>query len=128
LRKKTILFALSTAPFDSRWYTEAKAIFVPMHVHKSLKFSESNYFPLSTVNDLSTTNMHKMFCQKNFLTDSNVIVASGLASIHLVKYSTTTMANLFPPCECGNGPTRSIPHLYNGRVGGMSFVFGEGLD
>jgi hypothetical protein len=37
-----------------------------------------------------------MFCQKNFLTVSNVIVANGLASIHLVKYSTAIIANLFP--------------------------------
>jgi len=37
-----------------------------------------------------------MFCQKNFFTDSDVILASGLASIHLVKYSMATTANLFP--------------------------------
>jgi hypothetical protein len=104
------------------------AIFVPMLVQKSLKFSKSNYFPLSTVNDLSTPNLHTMFCQKNFLTDSEVIVASGSASIHLVKYSTATTTNLFPLCEGGNGPTRSIPHLCNGQIGGMSCVSTEGLD
>jgi hypothetical protein len=82
IAQKTILFALSTASFDFGWYTEVKAIFVPMLVQKSLKFSESNYFPLSTVNDLGTPNLHTMFCQKNFLTDSDVIVVSGLALIH----------------------------------------------
>jgi hypothetical protein len=126
--RKTILFALSTAPFDFGWYTKAKAIFVPMLVQISLKFFELNCFSLSTVNDLGTPNLRTMFCQKNFLTDSDVIVASGLTLIHLVKYSTETITNSFPPCEGGNGLTRSIPHLCSGQVGGMSCVSAEGLD
>ena len=120
IAEKTILFALSTAPLDSGWYTEAKANFVPMLLQNSLKFSESNYFPLSTVKILSTPNLQMMFCQKNFLTVSEVIFASGFASIHLAKYSTATTANLFPPWDGGNGPTRSIPHLCSGHVGGIS--------
>ena len=80
----------------------------------SLKLSESNYFPLSTVKVLGTPNLQIMFCQKNFFTVSEVIVASGLASIHLVKYSIATTMNLFPPCEGGSGLTRSMPHLCNG--------------
>jgi hypothetical protein len=101
---------------------------VPMLLQNSLKLSESNCFPLSTINDLGTPNLRMMFYQKNFLTDSNVMVASGLASIHLVKYSTATTTNLFPPCEGGSGPTRSIPHLCNDQVGGMSCVSTKGLD
>ena len=67
-----------------------------MLLQNSLNLSESNCFPLSTVNVLGTSNLQIMFCQKNFFTVSKVIVASGLASIHLVKYSIATTANLFP--------------------------------
>ena len=63
----------------------------------SLIFSESNYFPLSTFNKLGTPNLHTMFCQKNILIVSKVFVASGFASIHLVKYSMEMTVNLFPP-------------------------------
>jgi hypothetical protein len=33
---------------------------------------------------------------EDFFTDSEVMVAKGFASIHLVKYSIATTANLFP--------------------------------
>ena len=69
-----------------------------------------------------------MFCQKNFFTASEVIVASGLASIHLLKYSIATTVNLFPPCDGGSGPTRSMPHICNGQVGGMSCTTTKGFD
>ena len=69
---------------------------VPKLLQNSLNLSESNCFPLSTVSVLGTPNLQIMFCQKNFFTDSEVIVASGFASIHLVKYSIATTANLFP--------------------------------
>jgi hypothetical protein len=35
-----------------------------------------------------------MFCQKNFWTVTEVIVAKGFASIHLEKYSTATTTYL----------------------------------
>ena len=69
-----------------------------------------------------------MFCQKNFLIVYEVMVASGFASIHLVKYSMATTANLFPPWAVGIGPTRSIPHLCNGHDAEMSWVCAEGPD
>jgi hypothetical protein len=68
-----------------------------------------------------------MFCQKSFLIVFEVIDASGLASIHLVNYSMAMTVNLFPPWVVGSGPTRSIPHLYNGHVGDMSCVGAEGF-
>ena len=101
---------------------------MPMLWQDSLNLSESNCFPLSTVKVFSTPNLQIMFCQKNFFTASKVIVASGLASIHLVKYSITTTANLFPPCQGGSGLTRFMPHLCNGQVGGMSRTTAEGFD
>jgi len=76
---------------------------------------------------LGTPNLQTKFRQKSFFTDYEVMVARGFASIHLVKYSIATTANLFPPCEGGRGPTRSIPHLCNGQVGDMSCVAAEGL-
>jgi hypothetical protein len=77
---------------------------------------------------LGTPNLQMMFCQKNFFIDSKVIVAKGFASIHVVKYSIATTTNLFLPYEGGNGPTRSMPHLCNGQVGGMSCTVAEGFD
>ena len=69
---------------------------MPMLWQNSLNLSELNCFPLSTVKVLGTPKLEIMFYQKNFFTVSEVIVASGLASIHLVKYSIATTANLFP--------------------------------
>jgi hypothetical protein len=39
-----------------------------------------------------------MFCQKNFWTVAEVIVARGLALIHFGKYSTTTTTYFKFPC------------------------------
>ena len=105
-----------------------KATLVPILLQNSLKLSKSNCFLLSTVRDLGTSNLQIMFYQKNSFTISDVILASGLASINLVKNSMATTANLFPPCSGGNGPTRSIPHLWRGQVGGMSCTMAEGFD
>ena len=76
---------------------------------------------------LGTPNLQTKFRQKSFFTDYEVMVARGFASIHLVKYSIATTANLFPPYEGGKGPIRSIPHLCNGQVGDISYVAAEGL-
>jgi hypothetical protein len=91
-----------------------------MLVQNSLNLLESNCLLLSTVSVLGTPNLHTLFCQKIFFTELEVIDASGFASIHLVKYSIATIANLFPPCEGGKGPTRSMPHLWSGHIGGIS--------
>jgi hypothetical protein len=96
-----------------------------MLVQNSLNLLESNCLPLSTVSVLGTPNLHTMFCQKNFFTEIEVIDASSFASIHLVKYSTATTANLFPPCEGGRGPTRLMPHLWSGHIGGISCIFAK---
>jgi hypothetical protein len=94
---KILPLARSTMPLDCGWYTEAKAILVPMEKQKSLKSWLSNYLPLSTVSSNGTPNRQTMFYQKNFWAVFNVIVDTALASIHLVKYSTTTKVNLgFP--------------------------------
>jgi hypothetical protein len=52
---------------------------------------------LSTVSSDGTPKRQTMFCQKIFWAVFDVIVETALASIHLVKYSTATKANLrFP--------------------------------
>jgi hypothetical protein len=58
--------ALSTSPFDSGCRTDAKWIFVPICSQNSLKASESNYVPLSTVMAFGTPKRQTIFCQKNF--------------------------------------------------------------
>ena len=97
--------ALSTSPFDSGCLTDAKWIFVPIWSQKSLKASESNCVPLSTVIAFGTPKRQTIFCQKNFWTVAEVIVAKGFASIHLEKYSTATTTYLRFPWADGNGRT-----------------------
>ena len=56
------LLAIFTTPFDSGWYTEAKATLVPILLQNSFKLSESNCFPLLTVRVLGTPNLQITFC------------------------------------------------------------------
>jgi hypothetical protein len=94
---KILPLARSTTPLDCGWYTEAKTGLVPMEKQKSLKSWLSNYLPLSTVSSDGTPKQQTMFCQKNFCAVFDVLVDTALASIHFVKYSTATKANLrFP--------------------------------
>jgi hypothetical protein len=94
---KILPLARSTTLLDYGWYTEAKTGLVPMEKQKSLKSWLSNCLPLSTVSSDGTPKRQTMFCQKNFCAVFNVMVDTALASIHLVKYSTATKANLrFP--------------------------------
>jgi hypothetical protein len=60
-----------------------------------------------------TPNRQTIFCQKNFWIVAEVIVARGLTSIHLEKYSTTTPTYFKFPCavEVGLvslGPTFAV--------------------
>src|SRR5690348_13051830 len=110
-------FALSTSPFDSEYLTDAKWIFVPICSQNSLNASASNCVPLSTVIAFDTLKRQTIFCQKNFWTVTEVIVAKGFASIHLEKYSTVTTTYFRFPCAGGSGPSKSRPHLCNGQVG-----------
>jgi hypothetical protein len=112
-----ISFALSTRPLDSGCLTDAKWIFVPIWSQKSLNASASNCVPLSTVIAFGTPKRQTIFCQKNFWTVTEVIVAKGFASIHLEKYSTATTTYFKLPCAGGSGPNKSRPRLCNGQVG-----------
>jgi hypothetical protein len=58
--------ALSTAPLDCSWYTEAKHKLLPSSVQNYLKVVQSTCLPLSTVTSLGTPKQHTMLCQKNF--------------------------------------------------------------
>jgi hypothetical protein len=82
---------------------------VPIEKQKSLKSWLSNCLSLSTVSSDGTPNRQTMFCQKNFWAVYDVIVDTALASIHLVKYSTTTKVNLRFPWAVGSGLTMSRP-------------------
>jgi hypothetical protein len=63
-----------------------------------LKASASNCVLLSTVIAFGTPKRQTMFCQKNFWTVTEVIVAKGFALIHLEKSSTATTTYLKLPC------------------------------
>jgi hypothetical protein len=64
---------------------------------ETLKSWLSNCLPLSTVSSDGTPKRQTMFCQKNFYAVFDVMVDTALASIHFVKYSTMTKANLMFP-------------------------------
>jgi hypothetical protein len=55
------------------------------------------------------------------------MVETALASIHLVKYSTTTKTNLRLPRAVGSGPSMSRPQRCRGYEWEMSFVSCEGV-
>jgi hypothetical protein len=84
-------------PLDCGWYTEAMTGLVPMEKQKSLKSWLSHCLLLSNVSSDGTPKRQTMFCQKNFCAVFDVMVDTVLASIHFVKYSMATKANLrFP--------------------------------
>ena len=89
---RIMLFALLTRPLDCGCLTKAKQTFFPIYKQNSLNTSLLNWVPLSNVSSLGTPNPHMICCQKNFLMVCEVMVANGLASIHLVKYSMVTTA------------------------------------
>jgi hypothetical protein len=74
-----------------------------------LNVSASNCVPLSTIIAFGTPKRQTMFCQKNFYTVAEVIVAKGFASIHLEKYSTAITTYFKFPCAGGSGPNKSRP-------------------
>jgi hypothetical protein len=85
---------------------------------KVLNASESNCAPLSTVIAFGIPNRQMIFCQKkNFWTVAEVIIASGLPSIHFEKYSTATTTYLIFPWAGDSGPSKYSPHLCNDQVG-----------
>jgi hypothetical protein len=63
-----------------------------------------------------------MFCQKNFFTELEVIDASGFVSIHLVKYSTATTANLFPLAKVAGDQQGRCP-IFGVAISEVSVVF-----
>jgi hypothetical protein len=75
--------ALSTNPFDSGCLIDAKCIFVPIWLQNALNVSASNGVPMSTVIAFGTPKRQTIFCQMNFCTMAEVIVAKGFALIHL---------------------------------------------
>jgi hypothetical protein len=119
-------FPLSTSPFDSGCLTDAKWFFVPIRPQKSLNVSASNSVPLFTVIAFGTPKRQTMFCQKNFCTVVEVIMAKGFALIYLEKYSTATMTYFKFPWAGGSGPNKSKPHLCSGQVGCINWVRDEG--
>ena len=55
-----------------------------------------------------------------FATAPPVILRSGIASAHLVKYSVATNIHMYP-CEGGlTGPTKSSPQVWKGH--GMTML------
>ena len=77
---KMMPLALSTAPLDCEWYTEAKHSLVPRREQNYLNEEQSNCLPLSMiVISFGTPNRHTIFCQKNFCRDAAVMSRSALA-------------------------------------------------
>jgi len=115
-------FALSTAPLLFKWFTDTKAILISSSPQKFLNSAQSNYFPLSTVMKDGTPKQQMILCHTKLINVLEVIFASALASIHLVKYSRATAVKRKLPGVVGNGPTISTPHLCKGHVGMIDLV------
>jgi hypothetical protein len=121
-----ISLARFTNPLYYGFLRDAKCIFVQIWSQKVLNVLASNWVPLSTAIAFVTPNRQTMFCQKNFWTVVEVIIARGLASIHFEKYFTPTTTYFKFPCAGGSGPSKSRPHLCSGQVGCISWVRNEG--
>ena len=63
-----------------------------------------------------TLKWQMILCHTKLIRVPEVIFASALASIHLVKYSKATAAKHKLPGAVGNGPTMLTPHLCKGHV------------
>jgi hypothetical protein len=69
----------------------------------------------------------KRYSARNFFcVVFDVIIDTDLASIHLVKYSTTTKVNFRLPCVVGSSPMMSSPQRFSDQVCVISFVSCEG--
>jgi hypothetical protein len=64
-----------------------------MELQNSLKSWLSNCLLLSIISSDGTPKRQTIFCQKNFWAVFAVIVETALASIHFVKYLTSTKVN-----------------------------------
>src|SRR6266508_4638173 len=85
----TMPLARSTCPLLCGCATEAYQIFMLSSSHQSLNSDPVNCVPLSVMILLGTPNLTTM-SWKNSLALAAVIVATGLASIHLVNLSMAT--------------------------------------
>ena len=63
-----------------------------------------------------------ILCHTKLIKVPEVIFASALASIRLVKYSKATVVKRKLLGTIGNGPTMSTPHLCKGHVGMIDVV------
>jgi hypothetical protein len=86
-------------------------------VTKSFKCFSINLCSIVNCNGHRHTETANDVLPKELLTVAEVIVATGLASIHFEKYSTATTTYLRFPCAGGSGPSKSKPHLCSGQVG-----------
>ncbi|GKA90034.1 hypothetical protein Tco_0811846 [Tanacetum coccineum] len=100
-----LLFALSTKPLACGYLTEAKRWRIFSFSHQSLNGLSLNFFPLSDIISPGRPNLQTMLSHTNFLIWLPVMVATGFALIHFMKYSIATIKNLTLP------PAMSIPHL-----------------
>ena len=80
-----VLFTASTCPFACGCATEEKLLIIPCLVQKSVNRSLSNWVPLSETIFCGNPYLHIMFFTTKSSTFFEVMVASGSASVHLVK-------------------------------------------
>src|SRR6266540_7483450 len=91
---------------------------MPSSLHQSLNSDPVNCVPLSVIILLGTPNLTTMSWKNSFAL-ATVIVATGLASIHLVNLSMATKRCVKPPGTLCRGLTMLRPQTANNHVIGI---------
>ena len=94
---------------------------MPRSSQYSVKAVLANCVPLSVMILLGTPKRVIMFFVMKRMATSEVILATGSASIHLVKVSMATNRNLSPPVVVGKGPRISSPQTAKGHDRGIVY-------
>jgi len=91
--------------------TDVNSCFIPSSVHILPNVWLANWVPLSDTKHFGTPKRHTMFFHTKCWTLWGVICATGLVSIHFVKYSMATTRYFICRTAKGNGPIMLIPQV-----------------
>lgn len=115
-----IRLASSIYPFMVRCSIEVVLSWICHLLQKCLNCSLMNYLPLSVTKAAEIPKLVIIFWEMNFCIALEMMEARGSASIHLVKWSTTTTKNFICLVVGEKAPKMSVPKY------GRAMVIGGG--